>query len=272
MTNVTSINFPQLSSNIKSKLQKNNNRNEQKWFSRKGFKMGCLNIHHINPKLDEIKILLEKENPLDLFGMVETFLNEDTCTDTLHIDGYKIERKDRHFNTDGRGIVTYIKNEVLHERRKDIEIGGIESLWVEIKFPKTKSLLIGLFYRPPNSLQSWIDSFEIEIEKALSENKEVIVLGDFNINYKDVVINQKWVDCVEFYGLDQLVNTPTRVTDKSETTIDHVYTTAVENIIEVNVPKYSISDHYPVCVTRKLNPQVLKYEHLNIEYRSLKKT
>ena len=61
-----------------------------------------------------------------------------------------------------------------------------------------------------------------------------------------------------------------RVTDKSETTIDHVYTTDAENIIEVNVPKYSISDHYPVCVTRKLNPKVLKYEHLNIEYRSFK--
>ena len=99
-------------------------------------------------------------------------------------------------------------------------------------------------------------------------------IRDFNINYvindNNFPNNQKWYDCIKFYGLEQVVHKPTRVTDVSSTIIDHIYTTNVEHIIEVNVPICGLSDHYPVCVTRKLNPKLLKKEHLNIEYRSFK--
>ena len=43
------------------------------------------------------------------------------------------------------------------------------------------------------------------------------------------------------------------MTDVSETIIDHAYSNEPNNIITVSVPKYSISDHYPVCITRKIS-------------------
>ena len=46
---------------------------------------------------------------------------------------------------------------------------------------------------------------------------------------------------------------PTRVTAKSETLIDHVYSSTPENITDVSVPVLAVSDHYPVCITRKLS-------------------
>ncbi|VDI48434.1 Hypothetical predicted protein [Mytilus galloprovincialis] len=191
--------------------------------------------------------------------MVETFLNDEIGTETLQIEGYKIERKDRNAINYGGGVIAYIRNSVCHQRRIDLEISSIESLWIEIKFPNTNSILIGIFYRPPSSFQSWIDSAEKEIDKASAENKEIILLGDFNINFSHinhtVVGNQKWKDCINLYGLQQIVHKPTRVTDKCATTIDHIYTTDVDHIIEVKVPSYAVSDHYPVCVTRKLNPK-----------------
>ncbi|VDI02188.1 Hypothetical predicted protein [Mytilus galloprovincialis] len=206
--------------------------------------------------------------------MVETFLNDEIGTETLQIEGYKIERKDRNAINYGGGVIAYIRNSVCHQRRIDLEISSIESLWIEIKFPNTNSILIGIFYRPPSSFQSWIDSAEKEIDKASAENKEIILLGDFNINFSHinhtVVGNQKWKDCINLYGLQQIVHKPTRVTDKCATTIDHIYTTDVDHIIEVKVPSYAVSDHYPVCVTRKLNPKISKMEHLSIEYRSFK--
>ena len=35
--------------------------------------------------------------------------------------------------------------------------------------------------------------------------------------------------------------------------IDHVYSNTIDNIIEVTVPVLGVSDHYPVCITRKLS-------------------
>ena len=48
----------------------------------------------------------------------------------------------------------------------------------------------------------------------------------------------------------QLVQTPTQVTDRSSTLIDHAYSNREENIVDVHAPHYAISDHYPVCLTQ----------------------
>jgi hypothetical protein len=46
--------------------------------------------------------------------------------------------------------------------------------------------------------------------------------------------------------LKQIVKEPTRVTKESKTLIDHIYITNLEKL----VVQYSVSDHYPVCMTR----------------------
>ena len=48
-------------------------------------------------------------------------------------------------------------------------------------------------------------------------------------------------------NLVQIITTPTRVTAKSETLIDHIYTSNPDCIIKHSVPCYAASDHYPVC-------------------------
>ena len=68
----------------------------------------------------------------------------------------------------------------------------------------------------------------------------------------------------------ELVTKPTRITPNSSTLIDHVYTTNPENISECYVPSYSISDHFPVCFSRKTNCKIAKNEHTTTSYRSFK--
>ena len=67
--------------------------------------------------------------------------------------------------------------------RPDLSINSLETLWIELELPKSKPFILGVVYHPPNSLQSWIDLFEEEFESAHSENKEIILMGDFNIPY-----------------------------------------------------------------------------------------
>ena len=58
-----------------------------------------------------------------------------------------------------------------------------------------------------------------------------------------------WLQVTESVNLIQLVDTPTGVTASTSTIIDHAYSNKPENILDIFVPCYAISDHYPVCLT-----------------------
>ena len=211
-----------------------------------------LNIHYLYPKLDEIKILLNNQSNIDILCLCETFLHAEFSDDELKINGFNSIRKDRPSN--GGGLIIYLKSHLTYIRRGDLETNELEAIWLEIKLNKQKSFLVCYCYRPPSSTVDWISNMENTIEKAFLLNKEVILLGDFNFNLLQSNTQSKtWVRTISSLHLNQIIDQPTRVTDTSETLIDHVYTNVPGNIIEHTVPHYTISDHYPVCVTRKLN-------------------
>ena len=54
-----------------------------------------LNIRHLKPKLDEMKIILDQQKIIDIFGLCETFLDQTVDNDILSMKGYSFERKDR---------------------------------------------------------------------------------------------------------------------------------------------------------------------------------
>ena len=95
-------------------------------------------------------------------------------------------------------------------------------------------------------------------------------MGDFNIDF-NINSNKKWWNLIELFDLSQLVSEPTRVTETSSTTIDHIYTSHPENIIEHFVPSFSISDHYPICFTRKICNKIRKNDHITTRYRCFKR-
>ena len=57
---------------------------------------------------------------------------------------------------------------------------GISCLWLEISPVRGKSFLVGNMYRPPDSKIEYNDRFEDFIDIVLNEEKEFILLGDFN--------------------------------------------------------------------------------------------
>ncbi len=73
---------------------------------------------------------------------------------------------------------------------------------------------------------------------------------------------------MENYQFSQLINEPTRVTNKSRTLIDHILTTH-DKVRSTKVPKIGISDHYPTVVVYK-DTFRRKNTHIIIKYRSEK--
>ena len=110
-----------------------------------------LSVVHYNdqslvPKLD---LLTSELNEFDILAFTETWLNPSVPTKDL-IDSYKIpEWKDRPGDSHA-GVILYVKNNIHYTRRHDLELRGVESIWIELTL-KHKHILFGVFYRPPNS-------------------------------------------------------------------------------------------------------------------------
>jgi len=246
-------------------------------FINKGKQIVSHNIQHILPKLDEIKanfsLLNMKEKP-DIFGLSETCLNPINCKDKSHelkLNDYDYpSRKDR-IRIGGGGLLVYFKSGIKYERKNNIVSSSVESMWFEILPKHEKSFLICFVYRPPDSPSIWYKNFEKEIINASIMNKEIIFLGDLNIDYLKHVPTS-WATILTTHGFFQMITEPTRVTTTSVTLIDHIYTTNPENFIDIKVPCYAISDHYPICCTKKSKScQNNKTQrHKTISYRNFK--
>jgi hypothetical protein len=80
------------------------------------------------------------------------------------------------------GVAVYIEEAVYYERKTDLEINGLECVWVELKI-KNQKVLYGTFYVPSSSLATVWLSLEYSIELSLNSNADaVFVVGDFNDN------------------------------------------------------------------------------------------
>ena len=132
-------------------------------------------------------------------------------------------------------------------------------------------------YRPPSSKVEWLNSVSESLDKSFNENKETVILGDFNFDLLKLCHNSKsLLQLMESMNFTQLVKCPTikcptRIIEYSSTLIDHVFTNIPGNIIELNIPSYALSDHFQVAITRKCNHTIAtKPYHNYIMYRSVK--
>ena len=57
------------------------------------------------------------------------------------------------------------------------------------------------------------------------------------------------INIADIYGLHQLISEPTRITDKSSTLIDLIYTNCPERVVCSGVAHISISDQSCLCVS-----------------------
>ena len=113
-----------------------------------------------------------------------------------------------------------------------------------------------------------MDDFASMMEK-IPDNSDIILLGDFNYN----LCNQQtdWLTVTSMFGLSQMIKDHTRVTKKTQTLIDHIYTNNTDKVINANIIHSSISDHYVIfCTYLVKSPKQPKNGHEYIQYRSLK--
>ena len=110
---------------------------------------------------------------------------------------------------------------------------------------------MNLTYRPPNADPNELENhFKNILSKREITNKELVLVGDFNINvldFNESKMVQNFVNLMFRHGLIPTINKPTRVTRNTATAIDHIITNSVINAeFKTGIIKTDISDHFPI--------------------------
>ena len=188
----------------------------------------------------EVHLLLGKGDGV-VFGLSETWLDESVMDSEVEIPGFKQFRRDR--NRRGGGVMVYVPEQFRVIRRKELEDNAVEALWIEVR-TVNRVVLVCNVYRPPDAPAVWFDDFASMMERAAGERAERIVLGDFNCNMlKRDGIALKLEGATLEYGLVQVMNCPTRVTETSESMIDLMFTSEPEVLRSVGCEEVGLSDH-----------------------------
>ena len=131
----------------------------------------------------------------------------------------------------------------------DISSPSTESLFIEIRRPLSKNIIIGVIYRPPDSnVNDFFQNFNFLLAKIGKENKVSYLLGDFNLNLMNThshsLIGEFLV--VTYANLFvPLILRPTRVTPHSASLIDNIFTSSFYNDIVSGLFFTDSSDHLP---------------------------
>ena len=160
------------------------------------------NFQSLSHKLDIIEPELSN---FDLVSLTETWLNERVLTQDLAFNNYRLPfRRDRVGDSHG-GIVVYVKENIPCKTRNDLEVNTIECIWLELNI-NNKKILVGTFYRPPNSTPLILADIDNLIGLAIDTGiQDVLILGDFNLHFLNIQSKSKINNMCRQFDLTQLI-------------------------------------------------------------------
>ena len=88
-----------------------------------------------------------KKSRATVIGITESKLHETVLDGEIYIDGYELIRSD--WNRHEGGVACYIRSDVSVNVRCNFS-SEVENIFSDILLPKTKPILIGILYRPPD--------------------------------------------------------------------------------------------------------------------------
>ena len=214
-----------------------------------GLKCGHLNVNGLYHKLDEVKVLLE-ETKFDILALTETHLQDAATDSEIAIEGYMLFRKDRTRNKKWGGTLIYYREHLnVHELSPDTNMDKLEAIWIEV-IVKSQKLLVASVYRPPDQ-KDFLKHLTPVLDR-LHTRSNIVLLGDFNI---DMSFSSKSPLRFEFtrllskFNLQNVIKYPTRITDRSSTTIDLAIVSSLSKIKSSGSYEAGISDHNLIYIT-----------------------
>jgi exonuclease III len=223
-------------------------------------------IHLVNTRsfvanMASVQTLLKHVNT-DICLLTETrFTREMMNSDKRYtIEGYTIFFAGTETRrTGGSGIIFHeglnFSNEfskVFHGPRRCRQKGEslfmvTEIIWVHqisIQHDLSEITYLTIYRSPSGRVKDFLDAFRKLLE-SIAFDRTYIIAGDFNINVgnSDSENSRILLDIASEFGLRQLVNIPTRVTNTTSSIVDLVFTNAPNQFLVTTLGTQYISDH-----------------------------
>ena len=235
------------------------------------FIVGHLNARSLNKNITELKAILD-DTGFDAVSISESWLRSRTPKDRFLIPGYKKFRRDRR-NKRGGGVCLYVREEY---ECKPIKLRNIpespEMLWVEVTV-NHKKIAIGTLYKAPKiPCKTFYDAYN-SLVYIFSKYEDPVLLGDFNVNMldKESLDYKKLNDAlIEPFDFKQIINKPTRITDKSQTLIDLILVKDLNKVKtsgQCDAP--GVSDHFFIYMA--YNVKKPKFQPVTVTRRDFRK-
>ena len=243
--------------------------------SNRGIKLAHWNAGsaHLHNKMDELEHVISDLHP-HVLGISEANFKRNHSLDEVQIQDYDLVLS-KTIENDQLGVsrvVCYKHQTMVGKVREDLMDDSFSSIWLELGLPRKKKFLVCQLYREyqylaqadnssrsiPEQLVRW-STFLNQWQRALDSGKEVIVMGDFNLNhfkFTDAGQLQPLVDQLieEIYphGVQQCVQGPTHSwPGRADSCIDLVYTNTPEKISQTQAQVRGSSDHRLVLVSKQ---------------------
>ena len=140
-----------------------------------------------------------------------------------------------------------------------ITCDAIQSLSIETSSTKSKNIILNIIYTRPNSdMKQYETYFKNVFSKNGKNLKNIVLAGDFNINFLDFETNknvQDFLNLMFCYNMIPLINKPTQVTRHSANAIDHIISNSVtgHNHFKSAIIKSDFPDYFPIAFAIKTN-------------------
>ena len=158
-------------------------------FQQKSFSVLYLNIRSVSKIFESFREFLDSLCfSFSAICLSKTWCQpHETSNSNLQIPGYVSLHQSRK-NRRGGGLCIFLLESLSYKVRDDLAVNfsAIECLCVEVFNKNSKSIVLNLTYRPPNGhLNEPENHFENILSKRKITNRELVLVGDFNINVLD---------------------------------------------------------------------------------------
>lgn len=232
------------------------------------------NIQHLPSRLDMLSILLD-EISVDLLVLTEHKMKENEIN-RLNIKNMTVKSFYTRKLTCGGGVLILARSALKVETLKLPEITSLvqdkefECCVVKVRAGKYSFILAGIYRTPKVCYDKiFLEKFDLLLEILNRNHKNIVVVGDVNIDVLEESKNKKLLfNVLNSNHIKALVNFPTRICKTKKSAIDNVFTNIAKSKIKVSGIITELSDHdAQLCVITDNGIEISKIQKTIVTYR-----
>ncbi len=217
------------------------------------------NIQSIGAKWNELQIFIQRLKNQGLFFsaicLQETWLDDNANIKDYDLDDYEPISQGKHCTNAG-GLLIYLHKKFKHTVKKQLKYDTWEGLFIQVKKGEylSKPVILGNIYRKTLYLNEHYTQFSNELSPHLStfesNNTDVMIAGDFNINLLEINSKQAisdYFDTITGHSFYPKITLPTRLSNTNGSLIDNILCKLTESSLDttagVLLDKIGMCDH-----------------------------